>query len=76
MPKLPVVKSKDLVKILKSVGFFEHRQKSTSHLVMKHSDGRRTIVPIHSNKDIPKGTLLAILRDIQITKEELIKVLQ
>jgi len=76
MPKLPVVKSKDLVKILKSVGFFEHRQKSTSHLVMKHIDGRRTIVPIHSNKDIPKGTLLAILRDIQITKEELVKILR
>jgi len=76
MPKLPTLKSKVLVRILKSVGFFEHRQKSTSHLVMKHSDGRRTIVPIHSNKDIPKGTLLAILRDIQITKEELIKILR
>ena len=76
MPKLPTLKSKVLVRILKSVGFFEHRQKSTSHLVMKHSDGRRTIVPIHSNKDIPKGTLFTILRDIQITKEELIKVLR
>ena len=76
MPKLPTLKSKVLVRILKSVGFFEHRQKSTSHLVMKHSDGRRTIVPIHSNKDIPKGTLLAILRDIQITKEELVKILR
>jgi len=30
---------------------------------------------MHSNKDIPKGTLLAILKDIQITKEELIKIL-
>ena len=76
MPKLPTVKSKDLVKILKSIGFLEHRQKSTSHLMMKHSDGRRTIVPMHSNKDIPKGTLLAILKDIPITKEELIKILQ
>ena len=75
MPKLPTVKSKDLVKILKSIGFLEHRQKSTSHLMMKHSDGRRAIVPMHSNKDIPKGTLLAILKDIQITKEELIKIL-
>lgn len=75
MPKLPVVKSKDLVKALKSIGFLEHRQRSTSHLVMKHNDGRRTIVPIHSNKDIPKGTLLAILKDIQITKDELIKIL-
>ena len=76
MPKLPTVKSKDLVKILKSIGFLEHRQKSTSHLMMKHIDGRRTIVPMHSNKDIPKGTLLAILKDIQITKEELVKILQ
>jgi len=76
MPKFPTLKSKVLVRVLKSVGFFEHRQKSTSHLVMKHSDGRRTIVPIHSNKDIPKGTLFTILRDIQITKEELIKVLR
>lgn len=75
MPKLPVVKSKDLVKALKSVGFLEHRQRSTSHLMMKHGDGRRTIVPMHSNKDIPKGTLLAILKDIQITKEELVKIL-
>ena len=75
MPKLPVVKSKDLVKVLRAVGFLEHRQRSTSHLVMKHNDGRRTIVPMHSNKDIPKGTLLAILKDIQITKEELIKIL-
>ena len=75
MPKLPVVKSKDLVKVLRAAGFLEHRQRSTSHLVMKHNDGRRTIVPMHSNKDIPKGTLLAILKDIQITKEELIKIL-
>lgn len=75
MPKLPVVKSKDLVKALKSVGFLEHRQRSTSHLVMKHNDGRRTVVPIHSNKEIPKGTLLALLKDIQITKEELVKIL-
>lgn len=76
MPKLPIVKSKDLVSALKSVGFLEHRQRSTSHLVMKHNDGRRTIVPMHSNKDIPKGTLLAIIKDIQITKEELIKILK
>jgi predicted RNA binding protein YcfA (HicA-like mRNA interferase family) len=74
MPKLPAVKSKNLVKALKSIGFLEHRQKSTSHLVMKHKDGRRTVVPV-SNKEIPKGTLLAILKNIQVTKDELVKLL-
>lgn len=73
MPKLPALKSKDLIRALKLFGFFEHRQGSGSHLVMKHNDGRRTIVPVHSSREIPKGTLLAILKDIQITKEELIK---
>lgn len=74
MPKLPAIKSKNLVKALKLIGFTEHRQKSTSHLVMKNKDGRRTVIPI-SNKEIPKGTLLAILKDIQITKEELLEIL-
>jgi len=74
MPALPAVKDKDLIRALKTLGFFESRQKG-SHLVMKHKDGRRTTVPIHSGKDIPKGTLLAILRDLQITKEGLVKAL-
>ena len=43
--------------------------------MMKHEDGRRTIIPMHSNKEIPKGTLLAILKDIQITKEKLLSLL-
>ena len=46
-----------------------------SHRVMKHADGRRTTVPMHG-KDIPKGTLLAILRDIEITKEDFVKLLK
>lgn len=48
---------------------------SGSHKVLKHTDGRRTTIPVHG-KDIPKGTLLAILRDTEITKEEFIIVLK
>ena len=67
MPKLPIIKDKQLIKVLNKLGFTKHRQKGTSHLVMIHLDGRRTIVPIHPGKDIPRGTLKAILRDIEIT---------
>lgn len=74
MPKLPVVTPQNLVKILLKFGFV-HVGGSGSHKVMKHGDGRRTTVPMHS-KDIPKGTLLAIIRDIEITKEELVLVLK
>ena len=72
MPKLPIIKDKKLIKILGKIGFSKHRQGSTSHLIMVHSDGRRTVIPIHPGKDIPKGTLKAILRDIEITNNDFI----
>ena len=74
MPRLPAVKPKDLIRVLESVGFFQHRKMSGSHLVLKHEDGRRTVVPVHS-KDIPQGTLLAILKDSKILKEDFLRLL-
>lgn len=76
MPKLPVLKDRQLIKALKSLGFFEHRQRGTSHLIMAHSDGRRASIPIHSGKDIPRGTLKGILKDLEIPTNEFIKFLK
>ena len=75
MPKLPVLKDKKMLQVLRKLGFFEHRQHGTSHLVMKHRDGRRTVVPIHPGRDIPPGTLLAILKDINLKPGELRELL-
>ena len=69
MPKLPRISAADLVGALKRMGFVEHRQRG-SHLAMKHSDGRRTIVPMHSG-DIPIGTLRGILKDIDVPPQQL-----
>ncbi|KKU13693.1 MAG: hypothetical protein UX17_C0011G0009 [Parcubacteria group bacterium GW2011_GWC2_45_7] len=75
MSKLPTLKDKDLIRVLKKLGFFEHRQRGTSHLMMKHQDGRRTTIPIHPGHDIPVGTLRAILRDINVSPQQLQEVL-
>lgn len=75
MPKLPAVTDKEVVLALKNFGFFEQRQRG-SHLVMKHEDGRRTIVAIHNGKIIPNETLAAILRDAKISKEKFIEALR
>lgn len=74
MPRLPGVKPRDLICVLESLGFLQHRNMSGSHLVLKHEDGRRTIVPVHGGKDIPKGTPLAILKDVNISKEDFLKI--
>lgn len=60
------LKPKDLIKILLKEGFILVRQKG-SHAIFKHSDSRMAVVPIH-NRDIPNGTLGAILKDIGLSK--------
>jgi len=39
------------------------------------SSKRRAVVPKH-NRDLPKGTLLSLLREAGFTREELIEYLQ
>jgi predicted RNA binding protein YcfA (HicA-like mRNA interferase family) len=72
MAKLPVVRGRDLYKILLKLGFEKHHQVG-SHIQMKHPDGRRTTIPYHPSQEIRKGTLKAILDDIELTPEEFLK---
>ena len=74
MPKLPVIRSKNLIKILEKIGFYKVRQ-SGSHVFLTHKDGRCTTIPIHS-RDIPNGTFRVILNDIDILKDEFILLLK
>ncbi len=75
MPKLPVIKAKDLNRALRRLGFFEHHRVG-SHAQFKHRDGRRVTVPIHLGKDIKKKTLKSIINDLDISIEEFIKMLK
>jgi predicted RNA binding protein YcfA (HicA-like mRNA interferase family) len=74
-PKLPQVKGRQLVQALKRAGFEEQRQRG-SHLHMRRvSDGKRATVPIHEGRAVPPGTLRAILRDADISVDELLELL-
>ena len=76
MSKLPVLKGKELIKILESMGFEKVRQKG-SHIRLKHPDGRVTTVPIHKGSSIPKGLLRKIIRqDLELTLEEFFEILK
>lgn len=60
MPKSPRLTAIQVIKQLKAAGFSEVSQNG-SHLKLFNPENRRTvIVPIHSNKMIPIGTLKAI----------------
>lgn len=73
MPKLPVVTPQKLLRALLHHGFFVDRKRG-SHIMLRHLDGRRTVLPYHP-RDIPPGTLRGILSDIRVTEEELRELL-
>ncbi len=75
MPKLKNIKGKQLLKILQRLGYsLDHIQ--GSHHVLRRYDGKKTTIPIHGNKEIPKGTLFGILADLDISKEKFVLLLK
>ncbi len=73
--KLAVVYPKDLIKVALKLGFVETRQKG-SHKTFSHSNGKKLTIPFHSSKPLPPGLLNKILKqDLEITKEELTKII-
>lgn len=73
MPKLSPIKAVKLLKFLSDLGFSKIRQRG-SHAVVKHKDGRETVVPIHQAEEIGVGLLRKILRDINLSPEEFNKL--
>ena len=72
MTRLPRMKGKELVRVLEKIGFETVRMRG-SHLFLRHADGRTTTVPVHSGETIGPGLLRAILRDVELSTEQLFK---
>ncbi|MBC8324044.1 MAG: type II toxin-antitoxin system HicA family toxin [Verrucomicrobia subdivision 3 bacterium] len=51
MGNIPVLKPREVVRLLKKLGFEEVRQRG-SHKQFRHDDGRGTTVPFHSGRGI------------------------
>ena len=70
MQKLPAIDAQELLRFLKTLGFVVIRTKG-SHVRLRSEDGRVTTVPLHTNKEVPKGLLGKIIReDLEISLEK------
>ncbi len=67
MARLPVLSGQKLVKVLIKEGFAKVRQKG-SHVSLEKGPFK-TVVPLHD--ELAKGTLIAILKQCGLDKEEL-----
>lgn len=74
MTTLPSVTGKQLVAALGRIGFEVVRTRGSHHF-LRHKDGRATVVPVHAGETIGSGLLSRILRDCEISREELQRAL-
>jgi len=72
MSMLPIVSGAKLVKALCKLGYYVRDQKG-SHIHLRHKTKRPLTIPNHD--EIARGTLRAIMKDAEITTDELLKVL-
>lgn len=72
MNRSPSVTPKKLLRFLNKKGFYTHHQIG-SHLVLKHPKDprKRVTLPMH-NKDLKPKTLLSILKQAGLDKNDLI----
>ena len=70
--KLPVVSGEEAVKAFRKLGYEADAQHG-SHIILRHSSGRRLTVPNH--RELAKGTLRALIREAGLTKEQFAELL-
>lgn len=71
--KLPLMKARDIAKVLDKLGFEFKRQKG-SHMFFEHPDGRTTVIPNHPGERVDRGLLNKIIKhDLQMDREEFLK---
>ncbi|MBN1859996.1 MAG: type II toxin-antitoxin system HicA family toxin [Candidatus Thermoplasmatota archaeon] len=75
MVKLPRLSGRELIKILVLFGFKKVRQKGSHVMLIKETKQGKVgcVVPLHD--ELETGTLLAILRQAKISRDEFLDIL-
>ena len=63
-----------MIRTLAKAGFAVIRIRGSHHF-LRHDDGRGTVVPVHSGETIGPGLLHSILRDCQLSVQDLKRLL-
>jgi len=71
MTILPSLKPQEVIRKLRRAGFaFDRYAKGSHEIWYNPTTRRRTVIPNHPGKNIPKGTLRAIIREAGLSVEE------
>jgi predicted RNA binding protein YcfA (HicA-like mRNA interferase family) len=62
---------KKIISLLEQKGYSLKRITGSHHIYFHKESKKIVVVPVHGNKDIPKGTFMSILKQAGISKEEI-----
>ncbi len=77
-PQLPLLSSAQVIRALTRAGFeYAPKRGKGSHVAMVRLEpfGRKSLVIVPQRKELPRGTLAAILEQAGLTLEELLDLL-
>lgn len=58
---------KKFIQVLESHGWYLKRIKGSHHIMHNDTLNRTVVVPIHGNRDIPKGLFYSMIKQAQLT---------
>jgi predicted RNA binding protein YcfA (HicA-like mRNA interferase family) len=67
---VPSLTAREIVRKLKKAGYVVARQKGSHVVLIRKTDKRAVVIPMHVKKDVPKGTLHRIIELAGLTPEE------
>ncbi len=70
MTELPALTGKTLIAALAKTGFEVIRIRGSHHYI-RHPDGRATTIPVHTGETVGFGLMAKILRDCELSREDL-----
>lgn len=73
--KLPILSAREVIKALNSVGFEITRQSGSHIILVKFVYNKKLTVVVPKHDEIAKGTLLSIIQQSGMTKEEFLRLL-
>jgi predicted RNA binding protein YcfA (HicA-like mRNA interferase family) len=74
LPRLPVLSAKEVIKSLDQFGFKVIRQ-TGSHIHLWNED-RNLLVTVPNHTELAKGTLISIIKQARVSRDEFISVLK
>jgi len=75
MPKLPILKARDIMKVAKKNGFVYEITQGSHFIFRRPTDGKLLSIPSHKGKDLGRGITKSLIKIMGLSDDEFVKLL-